>query len=208
MADPGISLQSSLYSVGISQAKGVDLVMARDQLSGTLPTADRESTARRDTSEKTAPPQKQEPLTPAEQRAVEALKAIDSTVRAHEQAHINAGRGVVTSGPNYTYTYGPDGKAYATGGEVGIDTSAEKEPEANIDKGVRIQAAALAPKDPSPQDYRVASIGSQLEARGREDLARERLQATAPDAAETARRQLTRTYAPQGEDSAGLSLFA
>jgi hypothetical protein len=110
-------------------------------------------------------------LTPEQQRQVTRLKEIDQNVRAHEAAHLRAGHGVVTSGASYTYTYGPDGKAYAVGGEVGVDTSAEAKPQANIDKGRRIQAAALAPSDPSPQDYRVAGVGAQLEARGRADLA-------------------------------------
>src|SRR5512147_909818 len=91
-------------------------------------------------------------LNPAEQRQVTRLKEIDQNVRAHEAAHMRAGHGVVTSGASYTYTYGPDGKAYAVGGEVGVDTSAEAKPQANIDKGQRIVAAALAPSDPSPQD--------------------------------------------------------
>lgn len=211
MADLGISLQSSLYSVGISQAKGVDLVMARDQLNGTLPTPDQETATNRDQTQRTTAAtatDKKGQLTTAEQREVAVLQAIDSAVRAHEQAHIAAGRGVVTSGPNYTYTYGPDGKSYATGGEVGIDTSAEKKPEANIDKGARIQAAALAPKDPSPQDYRVASIGSQLEARGRADLARERIEATSPAAAAETTRQVELAYGPPREESGGLNLFA
>jgi hypothetical protein len=113
-------------------------------------------------------------LTPEQQRQVARLKEIDRNVRAHEAAHMRAGRGVVTSGASYSYTYGPDGKAYAVGGEVGVDTSAEAKPQANIDKGQRIRAAAMAPSDPSPQDYRVASVGGQLEARGRADLAAER----------------------------------
>ena len=32
-------------------------------------------------------------------------------------------RGLVTRGASYTYTMGPDGRRYATGGEVGIDTA-------------------------------------------------------------------------------------
>jgi hypothetical protein len=151
------SLGISLSTIGISQAKGVELVMQRDQLDGTLPRG--KSAAQQDAG-----------LTPADQRRVDQLKQIDRNVREHEAAHLRAGQGVVTSGASFTYTYGPDGKAYAVGGEVGVDTSKEAKPEQNIDKGARIQAAALAPRDPSPQDYRVASIGGRLEAEGRTDL--------------------------------------
>jgi hypothetical protein len=117
-------------------------------------------------------------LTPAQQRRVDELKQIDRNVRAHEAAHMAAGQGLVTHGATYGYIYGPDGKRYAVSGEVGIDTSPEKTPEANLDKGRRIRAAALAPRDPSPQDYRVASVGSQLENRGRAEQTRERLDQT------------------------------
>lgn len=116
-------------------------------------------------------------LSPEQQRVVAELKATDQHVRAHEQAHISAGRGVVTSGAQFTYTTGPDGVRYAVAGEVGIDTSREHKPEANIDKGQRIQAAALAPSDPSPQDHRVAAVGAELEADGRSELSAQREQA-------------------------------
>jgi hypothetical protein len=112
-------------------------------------------------------------LTSEQLRQVRELQQIDRNVRAHEQAHLSAGRGVVTGGANFTYTYGPDGRQYATSGEVGIDTSPERKPEANIAKGQRIQAAALAPRDPSPQDYQVAAVGSRLEGQGRSDLVRQ-----------------------------------
>ena len=86
-------------------------------------------------------------LSVEELKRVAELKATDAKVRAHEMAHMAAGQGVVTSGPSYTYAYGPDGRAYAVGGEVGVDTSPESNPQANIDKGRRIQAAALAAGD-------------------------------------------------------------
>lgn len=156
-----LTLGSSLNTIGISRATGVELVMQREQVEGTAPRA--EGAAER----KYAPRE----LSAEEQRLVQELKQVDRKVREHEAAHLRAGRGVVTSGASFTYTYGPDGKQYAVAGEVGIDTSPERKPEDNIDKGERIQIAALAPRDPSPQDYRVAAIGGQLEARGHADLA-------------------------------------
>jgi hypothetical protein len=185
MALTTASLSASLSSIGISQAKGVDLPLLRDQNNATLPKAD--STSSSDskvaaTTRYTASKQ----LTEAQQQKVTELQQIDRNVRAHEQAHMAAGHGVVTSGPNYSYTYGPDGKQYATGGEVGIDTAYERKPEANIDKGIRIQAAALAPKDPSTQDYRVASVGEQMESTGRTDLRRQQVEEQAQAQAEAA----------------------
>lgn len=174
------SLSVSLNTVGISQAKGIELVAQREQFDATLPRgkATTQQSEQQPSARKFAPKE----LTPEQQHQVAQLQQIDRAVRAHEQAHLAAGRGVITSAANFTYTYGPDGRRYAVGGEVGIDTSAEKKPEANIDKGIRIQAAALAPRDPSPQDYRVASIGGQLEAQGRIDLSQQQAEERALEA--------------------------
>ena len=118
---------------------------------------------------------------------VDRLKQVDRQVRDHEAAHLHAGAGVVTSGANFSYTYGPDGKQYAVAGEVGIDTSRETRPRDNIDKGRRIQAAALAPADPSSQDYRVAAIGGQLVTEGQRALVTEQTApATKPEPAAVA----------------------
>jgi hypothetical protein len=95
---------------------------------------------------------------PKVQAQVLELKAIDQKVRAHEMAHISAGSGVVRSGATFSYTKGPDGKLYATGGEVQVDTSpVPGDPDATIEKAEQIQRAALAPADPSSQDRAVAA---------------------------------------------------
>lgn len=120
-------------------------------------------------------------LSAAELKRVSELKATDAKVRAHEQAHVAAGQGIVTSGPSYTLTYGPDGRAYAVAGKVGVDTSPEQDPQANIDKGRRIQAAALAPAEPSGQDLRVAAAGRALQAEGVRELARLQREAVASE---------------------------
>lgn len=147
-------------------------------------------------------------LTAGQEREVARLQQIDRAVRAHEQAHMAAGQGVVTSGPSYSYTYGPDGKQYATGGEVGIDTSGEKKPEDAISKGIRIQSAALAPRDPSSQDYRVASVGSHMEEKGRMDLAEQSRQETA-SALERTRQKVEQSYSVMdGAYAAMVSVFA
>lgn len=100
------------------------------------------------------------------QALISKLEATDTKVRAHEAAHIAAGGGVVSGGANFSYTKGPDGKMYATAGEVPIDTSEGKTPEETIQKARQIAAAAMAPSDPSPQDYRVAASAAVMEMRG------------------------------------------
>ena len=111
-------------------------------------------------------------LTPEEQQEVAKLKALDQEVRSHEMAHVMAGGAHVTSGPSYTFKTGPDGKAYAVGGSVGIDTSpVTGDPEATIQKMQAIAAAALAPATPSGQDQKVAAAARQTEAKARSELA-------------------------------------
>ncbi len=116
----------------------------------------------------------QEKLTPQEEAKVAELKAIDLAVRAHEAAHISVGGGAVRGGASFTYVKGPDGQNYAVAGEVAIDTSAEDSPEKTIRKMQQVRAAALAPADPSGQDYKVASTATMLEMRARIELMQEK----------------------------------
>ena len=135
---------------------------------------------------------------PAVQRVIAELSARDREVRAHEQAHAAAGGELITSGPSYTYQTGPDRRRYAVGGEVGIDTSpVHGDPEATLDKAARIVAAALAPAEPSSQDYRVAAQANQMAAQARVELAQQR-----------AREAYVEAGADRPEPGAALSLRA
>lgn len=101
------------------------------------------------------------------------MQARDREVRAHEQAHLAAGGRWVTSGPSYSYQTGPDGRRYAVGGEVGIDSSpVSGDPQATIDKARQVRAAALAPAEPSAQDLKVAARASAMEQKAQAELAR------------------------------------
>ncbi len=118
---------------------------------------------------------KTEELTPREKREVRRLKAMDRQVRAHENAHRAAGGGLVRGGTSFDYTVGPDGKRYASSGEVKIDISPiSGDPEATIEKMKRVRRAALAPADPSPQDRAVASRASAIQSRARAEMLKER----------------------------------
>jgi len=85
------------------------------------------------------------------------LQTIDTKVRAHESAHLSAAAGIAVGGANFTYERGPDGRMYATAGEVPISVSEGKDPQDTIAKMRQVQIAAMAPADPSPQDYAVAA---------------------------------------------------
>ena len=109
-----------------------------------------------------------------EQRQLDQLVATDRKVRSHEMAHVSAGGELVKGGASFDYQTGPDGKRYAVGGEVSIDTSKGRTPEETIPKAQKIRAAALAPADPSPQDNRVAALATQMEMQAYQELALQR----------------------------------
>ena len=111
-------------------------------------------------------------LSADEARAVAELKARDQEVRTHELAHVAAAGGLAGA-PVFAYQTGPDGRRYAIGGSVAIDTSGGGTPEETIAKAQRIRSAALAPADPSAADRAVAARASQMEAQARAALARE-----------------------------------
>lgn len=109
-------------------------------------------------------------LPPAEQQEVQELKQRDQEVRTHEAAHAAVG-GQYAGAPSLEYETGPDGKRYAVSGEVSIDLGKVKgDPQGTIDKMEQVQAAAMAPAQPSAQDRRVAARAAQIAAQARMDL--------------------------------------
>lgn len=126
-------------------------------------------------SEASAPAKPGEPRTAQEEQKLQLLIAElanrDREVRAHEQAHAAVG-GVHAGSPTYTYTQGPDGKRYASGGEVSIDVGAvANDPQATLSKMEIVIRAALAPAEPSAQDRSVASQAQAQMAVARAELA-------------------------------------
>ena len=109
-------------------------------------------------------------LSADQQKEVEELKKRDTDVHAHEQAHLAAAGSYARGGASYDYQTGPDGKQYAIGGEVGIDTSKEKDPHETLKKAQIVQAAALAPADPSGQDQSVAAQAVQMAAEAQQEI--------------------------------------
>jgi hypothetical protein len=136
---------------------------------------------------------------------VAKLQSRDSDVRAHEQAHMAAGGGLVTSGASYTYEKGPDGRMYAVGGEVGIDTSPVKgDPQATIAKAMHIEVAALAPADPSGQDRSVAAAAAAMASQAAGEAAKQ--VASGPkdtgQTGSTSAKETPQTGAPSGKAGA------
>lgn len=74
-------------------------------------------------------------------------------------------------GPNYQFTTGPDGKQYAVGGEIRLNTSSiPNNPSATVNKAIILRRGALAPSDPSGADLAVAAAASQMETQARQKL--------------------------------------
>lgn len=108
-----------------------------------------------------------------EKRIVKELTARDNEVKAHEAAH-QAASGGMAGAASYTYEQGPDGKMYAVGGEVPISMQAGATPQEMIANARKVAAAALAPGDPSSQDYSVASSARVMEMKAQQQLTKEK----------------------------------
>lgn len=101
-------------------------------------------------------------LTMQQVQQVRELQSIDRNVKAHEAAHQAAGGGLAGAA-SFSYTRGPDNQMYATAGEVPIRMQKGRTPEETIANARQVVAAAMAPADPSPQDYKVAANALKME---------------------------------------------
>ncbi len=129
-----------------------------------------------------ANPQGKFELTEAEQRQVAEMKRRDAEVRAHESAHLGAAGAHAQSGMKLKFNTGPDGQRYATSGSVSISLSeVPNDPAATERKMQQVQAAALAPADPSSQDQRVAARAAQKLSKAKVEKSRESRESVADD---------------------------
>jgi hypothetical protein len=154
-------------------------------------------------------PQSPEPqtgkLTADQERVVAQLKRIDTQVRAHEGAHQSVG-GNLVGAASFSYQTGPDGRQYAVGGDVPVDMSTDgSDPQAMIAKMQQVQAAAMAPSDPSGQDYAVAAQAAQIASQAQILLAQQRSQEYQRQSAEPAQKTATAAMAYNRNSSVGSS---
>ena len=97
-----------------------------------------------------------EELTPAEKAEVTRLQQRDQQVRQEEKIHA-AIAGDLGSAISYVFQRGPDGRQYAVGGSVGIHAVTRSgNPAEQKQIAGRLAAAAVAPTNPSAQDYATA----------------------------------------------------
>lgn len=172
-------------SASVSPDVSADIARAtQPPVSAPQPLADEQSASSREEADKPAdqnPSRRigtREQPTPREERLeqleIAKLSQRDQEVRSHEQAHAAVG-GPYTGAPSYTYTRGPDGKRYAVGGEVSIDSGPiPNDPQATLRKMEIVLRAALAPAEPSAQDLRIAAQAQVQMAQARAELAQMR----------------------------------
>jgi hypothetical protein len=129
---------------------------------------------RNNETEKASPSGQQDRVSlSSDAQVIQELQARDREVRNHEAAHAAVGGGHAAS-PTYSYQKGPDGRSYAVGGEVQIDTSkVAGDPQATLQKAETIRAAALAPAQPSSADRAIAAKAAVMATEARAELASE-----------------------------------
>ncbi len=110
-----------------------------------------------------------EELSEEAKQVINELENTEREVIAHEAAH-QAAAGAFGGGVSYSYTKGPDGKSYITGGEVPIQMRTGSTPEETIRNMEQVQRAATAPADPSGQDRKVAAKAAAIAAQARQEL--------------------------------------
>ena len=89
------------------------------------------------------------------QRVLDKFKKTDADIKSHEQIHASIGQ--TTSPISYNYQEGPDGKMYAIGGQVRLDTSIPSDPKAAAFKLDMIEKAAAGPMNSSGADSSIVS---------------------------------------------------
>lgn len=133
---------------------------------------------------------------------IRRLKMWEEHVKQHEQQHQLAG-GEFAGAPSYTYTRGPDGKRYISGGEVTMYVPAGVELEDSEAALEKVKRAASAPSDPSPQDLKTAAMASAKQASVRSALIKKQ----AKEAYEASRQQENQIKELRGESVNAISKF-
>lgn len=101
--------------------------------------------------------------------AAKELENIQREVISHENAH-KAAAGELGGAISYSYTEGPDGRSYITGGEVPIKLKEGDTPEETLRNMQKVQRAANAPAEPSGQDRQVAAKAAALASKARAEI--------------------------------------
>lgn len=114
-------------------------------------------------------------LNAKEVQSLRELQSTDRNVKSHEAAHQAAGGGLAGAA-SFSYVKGPDNQMYAVAGEVPIRMQKGSTPEQTIANARQVITVALAPSDPSPQDYKVAASAAKMEIEARAEMMRVKIE--------------------------------
>ncbi|MCC9625447.1 hypothetical protein LPB41_27555 [Thalassospira sp. MA62] len=160
-ATPATPINSAAAVVTVIQQldpRDIDDAPPADEDAGQSP-GSRQQEARENTPEQARQPTSNPALlTASEQEIVRELQARDATVRTEEESHqtlAGANAGMIS----YSYTAGPDGRLYATGGKVSIRPIQGLDGMAAIANQAAISRAASVPGS-SGADFNVAKGAS------------------------------------------------
>ncbi|TKI69098.1 hypothetical protein FCU45_08250 [Sulfurimonas crateris] len=166
---------ASYYNIGINYSIKLneeEILVFEDDPLRERKTSDKEKLEKEQEQKKSQENSSTEQLSEDEKRLVQDLKSRDAEVKTHEAAHQAAGGGM-TGAASYSYQQGPDGRMYAIGGEVSISIPSGTTPQESMRNAQQAIAAAMAPADPSGQDFAVASSAMVMLMKAQQQLLKE-----------------------------------
>lgn len=166
---------TSLYDIGINYSiklNDEEVLIFEDDPLRERKTSDDTKLEKEEKQQKSQESDSTDKLSEDEKRLLQDLKSRDAEVKTHEAAHQAAGGGM-TGAASYTYQQGPDGRMYAIGGEVSISIPSGSTPQESMKNAQQAIAAAMAPADPSGQDFAVASTAMVMLMKAQQQLLKE-----------------------------------
>lgn len=114
--------------------------------------------------------------TESERRQLAEMRRRDRQVRIDEKPKFTEMQGLTQGVPKYTMVKGPDGRMYAVGGQLELDTTPEETPEETIVKAQKIRAVATTSFNLSPDDIRFIARASMMEMEARGEIQMEMME--------------------------------
>ena len=112
-------------------------------------------------------------LSSEEQQQLRDLERRDQQVRTRDMAFIAAAGGAAGS-YSVEYETGPDGRRYAVGADIKLDTSEGATPEQTLAKARALRAATMSARGESSTDASATAKAVRMEAEARAEIERER----------------------------------
>lgn len=187
----------------LSQTQGEFLASSKPEKKGTADNKKQEKDSSSSTDSKKSSSKELKSEDSGEEATLRALKARDAEVRAHELKHLASAGQYASGGIVYDYQTGPDGRLYAVGGHVNVNTgSVSGDPEATLQKARTLRMTAMSVGDPSAADSAVAQGASQMESDAMSQIADENRNASVSSA------EIARTYGLNSEKTSTFSIPA